>query len=97
MRQKPFHGRARPHFARLFAGQIPFGASGVTPGHEGNRTQCSSPGRPSHLEHEYFSESSASAWLEISEEVQGVTAGMCARFVLVALGKTTPRYLSFSQ
>ena len=33
-RQKPFHGRARPHFARLFAGQIPFGASGVTPGHE---------------------------------------------------------------
>src|SRR2546425_8459612 len=33
-RQKPFHGRARPHFARLFAGQIPFGASGVTPGHD---------------------------------------------------------------
>ncbi len=32
-RQKPFHGRARPYFARLFARQIPFGASGVTPGH----------------------------------------------------------------
>jgi hypothetical protein len=32
--QEPFHGRARPHFSRLFAGQIPFGASGVTPGHE---------------------------------------------------------------
>jgi len=33
-RQKPFHGRERPHFSRLFAGQIPFGASGVTPGHD---------------------------------------------------------------
>ena len=33
-RQKPFHGRARPHFPRLFAGQIPFGASGVTPGQD---------------------------------------------------------------
>jgi len=27
-RQKPFHGRERPHFFRLFAGQIPSGASG---------------------------------------------------------------------
>jgi hypothetical protein len=33
-RQKPFHGRERPPFPRLFAGQIPSGASGVTPGHE---------------------------------------------------------------
>jgi hypothetical protein len=33
-RQKPFHGRARPHFARPYAGQIPCGASGVTPGHD---------------------------------------------------------------
>lgn len=33
-RQKPFHGRARPPFPRMFAGQIPFGASGVTPGHD---------------------------------------------------------------
>jgi hypothetical protein len=33
-RQKPFHGRARPHLARQFAGQILFGASGVTPGHD---------------------------------------------------------------
>jgi hypothetical protein len=32
--QEPFHGRARPHFSRLFAGQIPFGASGVAPGHD---------------------------------------------------------------